>query len=421
MSETAGLVLGLELDGEGSHPAAWRRAAHPPAGLFDPRRLVRLAETAERAGFAFVTLDDDIIPPGSDPDVVGRIGSVERAAYLSAALSVLSVVPAVPTTYSEPFHVSSQLASIDHLTAGRSGWVATVTGSPGAARAWGRPAVSGAAELGREAADAVEVVRALWDSWEDDAMIRDAASGRYLDRGRLHYVDFAGEGYSVKGPAIVPRPPQGQLVVFAEAGLVPDHLIDVSLVGAPDLAGLRAAAAASRVARTFAEVEVALDTPDRAAAERVADLGRHGAWTDRGRLRYVGAAAGLVRLLGELAGLVDGVRLHPAVLDEGSRRVVPAGDPAPDPRPRGQPAAARHDLPRGPRAAAPAQPVQRAAVVLRRSTPMTPADPADVPRPRAQLHFGVFFQGVNHTTIWSSPDSGSPAWTCCRAAGPAGM
>jgi alkanesulfonate monooxygenase SsuD/methylene tetrahydromethanopterin reductase-like flavin-dependent oxidoreductase (luciferase family) len=324
---TSALVLGIELDGEGSHPAAWRRAGHPPVALFDPRRLARLAETAERAGFAFVTLDDDIIPPGPDPDVVGRIGSVERAAYLSAALSVLSVVPVVSTTYSEPFHVSSQLASIDHVAAGRSGWVATVTEASSAASAWGRPVVSGATRLHREAADAVEVVRALWDSWEDDAVIRDIASSRYLDRERLHYVDFAGETYSVKGPAIVPRPPQGQLVVLAEAGLLPDHLVDVSLIAAPDLSRLRAAAAASRTARTFAEVEVALDTPDRSAAERVADLGRHGTWTDRSRLRYVGAAAGLVKLLGELAGLVDGVRLHPLVLDEDvsvlSRLVIP--------------------------------------------------------------------------------------------------
>jgi len=327
MGEGSGLILGLEIDGEGAHPAAWRRAAHPPAELLQPRRLLRLAETAERAGFAFVTLDDDIVPPGSQPDVLGRIGSVERGAFISAALSTLSVVPVVSTTYSEPFHVSSQLASIDYLTAGRSGWVATATRSPGAARAWGRPAVTDAAQLRREAADAVEVVRALWDSWEDDAVIRDVASSRYLDRDRLHYVDFDGESYSVKGPAIVPRPPQGQLVVFAEAGLLPDHLVDVSLAGAADLAGLRAAAAASRTARTFAEVEVALDTPGQTAAERVADLGAHGTWTDRGRLRYIGAPAGLVALLGELAGVVDGVRLHPLVLDEDlgvlSRLVIP--------------------------------------------------------------------------------------------------
>jgi alkanesulfonate monooxygenase SsuD/methylene tetrahydromethanopterin reductase-like flavin-dependent oxidoreductase (luciferase family) len=233
----------------------------------------------------------------------------------------------VSTTYSEPFHVSSQLASLDHLTAGRTGWVAAATDSAAAARAWGRPAVTGPAALRREAAGAVEVVRALWDSWEDDAVIRDVASSRYLDRDRLHYIDFAGPGYSVKGPAIVPRPPQGQLPVLAAAGLVPDHLADVSLISAPDLAGLAAAAAASGTPRTFAEVEVALDTEDQAAAQRVAGLSAHGPWADQGRLRYAGPPAGLVALLAELAGIVAGARLHPLVLDEDlavlARLVVP--------------------------------------------------------------------------------------------------
>jgi alkanesulfonate monooxygenase SsuD/methylene tetrahydromethanopterin reductase-like flavin-dependent oxidoreductase (luciferase family) len=327
VADRAPLVLGLEIDGDGSHPAAWRRAAHPPAALLDPGRLTRLAQRAERAGFAFATLDDDIVPPGADPDVVGRIGSIERAAYLSSVLSELSVVPVVSTTYSEPFHVSSQLASLDHLAAGRSGWVAAATDSAAAARAWGRPEVTSPAGRRREAADAAEVVRALWDSWEDDAVIRDVASSRYLDRDRLHYVDFAGAGYSVKGPAIVPRPPQGQLVVLAAAGLLPDDLADVTLISAPDLAGVAAAAAASGTPRAFAEVEVALDTPAQAAAQRVADLGAHGPWPDQGRLRYQGPAAGLVALLAELGEIADGARLHPLVLDEDlsvlSRLVIP--------------------------------------------------------------------------------------------------
>src|SRR5208337_5317910 len=73
------------------------------------------------------------------------------------------------------------------------------------------------AALFDEAADAVEVVRRLWDSWEDDAVIRDVATGRYIDRGKLHYIDFTGEYFSVKGPSITPRPPQGQPVVAALA------------------------------------------------------------------------------------------------------------------------------------------------------------------------------------------------------------
>jgi alkanesulfonate monooxygenase SsuD/methylene tetrahydromethanopterin reductase-like flavin-dependent oxidoreductase (luciferase family) len=102
VADRAPLVLGLEIDGDGSHPAAWRRAAHPPAALLDPGRLTRVAQRAERAGFTFATLDDDILPPGRDPDVVGRIGSVERAAYLAFTLSELSVVPVVPVPTASP-------------------------------------------------------------------------------------------------------------------------------------------------------------------------------------------------------------------------------------------------------------------------------------------------------------------------------
>ena len=73
------------------------------------------------------------------------------------------------------------------------------------------------ADLFEEAADAVEVVRRLWDSWEDDAIIKDQATGRYIDRDKLHYVDFEGRFFSVNGPSIVPRPPQGQPLVAALA------------------------------------------------------------------------------------------------------------------------------------------------------------------------------------------------------------
>jgi alkanesulfonate monooxygenase SsuD/methylene tetrahydromethanopterin reductase-like flavin-dependent oxidoreductase (luciferase family) len=253
---------------------------------------------------------------------------VERAAFVAGATNVLSVVPTISTTYTEPFHVSSQLASIDHISAGRTGWIATASADPDSARAWDRPPVTGEANLRQEAADSVQVVRALWDSWEDDAVIRDVATSRYLDRGRLHYIDFTGATFSVKGPAIVPRPPQGQLVVFAAPGLVPDDRVDVALLSAPTVGAIRTAATASRTARTFAEIEVALDTPTETAAARVTELAVHSPWPDRGRLRYVGDSAGLVVLLQELAGVVDGVRIHPLVLDEDlavlSRLVVPA-------------------------------------------------------------------------------------------------
>ncbi|MFJ4989636.1 LLM class flavin-dependent oxidoreductase [Streptomyces sp. NPDC088732] len=322
------LHLAVEIDGDGAHPAAWRRAAHSPGRLLTPRRVAGVAAAAENAGFSLVTLDDGVLPPGAPPDPVGRIGAVERAAFVAASTSTIGIAPVLPVTYAEPFHVSGQLASLDHVSAGRAGWVVTEEDLPEAARAWGRPLIADAGGRARETRDGVGVVRALWDSWEDDAVIRSVASSRYLDRERLHYIDFTGETYSVKGPAIVPRPPQGQPVVLGRPDLVPAGLLDVALVSGRDPAAVTAAAAAAGTPRVLAEVDVALDTPRASAAERVADLERHAPWADRGRLRHIGSADGLVTLLAGLRGLVDGVRLHPLVLDEDlavlSRLVVPA-------------------------------------------------------------------------------------------------
>ncbi|MEU6354126.1 LLM class flavin-dependent oxidoreductase [Streptomyces sp. NPDC047072] len=322
------LHLAVEIDGDGAHPAAWRRAAHSPDRLLTPRRVSRVAAAAENAGFTLITLDDGVLPPGTGPDPVGRIGAVERAAFVAASTSTIGIAPVVPLTYAEPFHVSGQLASLDHISAGRAGWVVTEEERPEAARAWGRPLVDGAEARGRESRDGVEVARALWDSWEDDAVVRSVATSRYLDRDRLHYIDFTGETYAVKGPAIVPRPPQGQLVVLGRPDRVPADLLDVALVEGRDLQAVASAAAKAGTPRVLAEVEVALDTPDATAAERVADLERHAPWADRGRLRHIGPAEQLVSLLQELSSYVDGVRLRPLVLDEDlpvlSRLVLPA-------------------------------------------------------------------------------------------------
>ena len=96
-----------------------------------------------------------------------------------------------------------------------------VSGTRHEAELFGRRDVS-AVDLFDEASDAVEVARRLWDSWEDDAAIRDIASGRFVDRDKLHYIDFVGRHFSVKGPSITPRPPQGQPVVGAVVRRRPD-------------------------------------------------------------------------------------------------------------------------------------------------------------------------------------------------------
>jgi hypothetical protein len=308
-------ALGIELDGEGSHPAAWRRANHPPSESISGRTLAQKVRAAENAGFTLATFDDSIVPPQFG--LRARVDAVNRASFVAAATSTIGLVPVVETTYAEPFHTSSQLATLDYASRGRGGWIPTRVADPAAARAWGRTLLTHQADLDREQRDSVTVVRDLWDSWDDDAVIRDYASGRFLDRDKLHYVDFEGETFTVKGPAIVPRPPQGQLVVF---GTEADReLVDVVLVADP---------ARRSDGLTFVEIAVTLDTPGASATDRLAALNQHHPAPESSRLEYVGPATGFVELLADLAAHVDGVRLFPTVIDEDlpvlARYVLPA-------------------------------------------------------------------------------------------------
>ncbi|MFI1911877.1 LLM class flavin-dependent oxidoreductase [Nocardia sp. NPDC020380] len=333
-------AVGIELDGEGWHPAAWRRAGHEPARLLESRTLKERVAAAENAGFTFATFDDSLAPPAQGPG--GRLDATTRAAFVAATTSTLGLVPVVAATYAEPFHISSQLATLDYASRGRAGWL--VTDEPRAARAWGREPRVLEPEIRRERTDSVEVARRLWDSWEDDAVVRDYATGRFLNRDKLHYADFIGETFSVKGPAIVPRPPQGQVVVFGDVTTGSDRL-DVAVVTAPTVpAALDAArrARATGVPRVVIDLRVTLDTPAATAAERLAGAAvptsgsvTNGVSTDASgesesevRLSFSGSAAELVAVLTELATEADGVRLHPAVLDEDlpvlARFVLPA-------------------------------------------------------------------------------------------------
>ena len=207
--------VGLDADGAGAHPAAAAVARLAGADLVSGARLARTVRQAENAGLTFVSFTDALLPAVPGSPASARLESVTRAAFVSRTTSAIGLVPQVPTTYPEPFHVAAQLASLDLAAAGRAGWIASVTRDAATADAYGRPVVG---DVTREARDVVQVVRDLWDSWEDDAVIRDVTTGRYIDRERVHHVDFEGETFSVKGPLITPRPPQGQLVVLAADG-----------------------------------------------------------------------------------------------------------------------------------------------------------------------------------------------------------
>ena len=241
MSRTP-LHLGIALDGAGWHPAAWRDASARPEALFDPDYWVSLVVEAQSAGIDLVTIEDSfgLQSGGYGPfelrgdEVRGRLDALLLANTIAAQVPGIGVVPTVTTTHTEPFHTATGIQTLDHVSEGWAGWRVQVSGRSHEAAHVGRRAipaldpVRAAAgtdeeqtalirELFREAADAIEVARRLWDSWEDDAVIRDVATGRFIDRERLHYVDFEGESFSVKGPSIVPRSPQGQPLVYVLA------------------------------------------------------------------------------------------------------------------------------------------------------------------------------------------------------------
>ncbi|GAA1835219.1 LLM class flavin-dependent oxidoreductase [Pseudonocardia ailaonensis] len=221
------LHLAVALDGTGWHPASWREPDARPTELFDARYWTAQVQEAERGLLDLVTLEDTFGLQSSRPfepddrtdQVRGRLEAVLLAARVAPLTEHIGIVPTAVTTHTEPFHLSKAVATLDYVSTGRAGVRVRVSSRPDEAALVGRRALTrdDSVAMFDEAADWVEVVRRLWDSWEDDAEIRDAATGRFVDRHKLHYIDFEGATFSVRGPSITPRPPQGQPLVTALA------------------------------------------------------------------------------------------------------------------------------------------------------------------------------------------------------------
>lgn len=321
-------ILALEVDGDGAHPAAWRVTGRAPAEVLTGERTVQAVRDAEIAGFHAVTFDDGRLAPAYGP--AARLDAVQRAAHAAPATRSIGLVPVVDTVYTEPFHLATQLASLDYVSSGRAGWIVSARGLTEEGAAVGRDAVA-RAELGGEAADVVAANRRLWDTWEDDAVIRDRRAGRYIDREKVHYADVQATRFSVKGPSIIPRPLQGQLPVWAPTGLLDrsgagdglrldgSHGTDAVLVTAAGPEALLAEASARSVGgldadTVVAELAVVLDARGQGAADRWAELET---WetAPTGPARFAGTVAELTEYLAALLSVADGVRIHPAVLD----------------------------------------------------------------------------------------------------------
>ncbi|WP_327433423.1 LLM class flavin-dependent oxidoreductase [Streptomyces sp. NBC_01236] len=355
-SSAGKLHLAVALDGAGWHPAAWREPAARPRELLTAAYWTDLVTEAERGLLDFVTIEDALglqsshvtEPDGRTDQVRGRLDAVLIAARVAPLTSHIGLVPTVVATHTEPFHISKAIATLDYVSTGRAGLRVQVSARRNEAAHFGRrtfppfrsedlesPAIRASiVEIFDEAADYVEVVRRLWDSWEDGAEIRDVATGRFIDCDKLHYIDFEGPHFSVKGPSITPRPPQGQPLVTAlahETGTgAPFRLVgrstDLGYVTPHDAEQARAVVAAVRAEqdaagraaeplRLFGDLVVFLDDDPAAAVarrDRLDSLAGH-PYTSDARI-FTGTPGQLADLLQELgqAGL-SGFRLRPAV------------------------------------------------------------------------------------------------------------
>ena len=347
------LHLAAALDGAGWHPAAWREPTARPEELFQAGYWADLVAAAERGLLDFVTFEDGLglqssrfdSLDGRTDQVRGRLDAVLVAARIAPLTNHIGLVPTATTTHTEPFHLSTALATLDYVSQGRAGWRPQLSARPNEAAHFGRrelPAFSWEnrddpqvvrklIELFDEAADVVEVVRRLWDSWEDDAVIRDAATGRFIDRDKLHYIDFVGEYFSVKGPSIVPRPPQGQLPVttlahqavvyeFAARGadlvyITPHDLDQARSIVEQVRTAERAVGRGGEPLRVYADIVVYVDDEPGEAAVRKVRLDALDASGGSDAFVFTGTPDRLAELLlsWQTAG-IEGFRLRPGAL-----------------------------------------------------------------------------------------------------------
>lgn len=220
MTPPTSLHLAVALDGTGWHPASWREPGARADELFTAGFWVDQVREAEAGMLDLVTLEDSFALDTDRVDrLQGRLDAQLVALRVGPVTSRIGLVPTVIATHTEPFHVSTEIATLDYVTTGRAGVQIKVSSNADEYALFGRREADAESResLFDEAADHIEVQRRLWDSWEDDAEIRDAATGRFVDREKLHYIDFEGAHFSVRGPSITPRPPQGQPLVTALA------------------------------------------------------------------------------------------------------------------------------------------------------------------------------------------------------------
>jgi FMN-dependent oxidoreductase (nitrilotriacetate monooxygenase family) len=223
------MKFGLFLAGPGQHIASWRDPDVAPDAGQSLKNYVDITRLAERAKFDFVFNADTQATFGPDDiniwkrnTVTQRIEPITLLGALAAVTERIGLVATATTTYLEPFHVARMFASLDQLSEGRSGWNLVTSSAAAEAYNFSHAAHAAHADRYERAAEFVEVMLGLWDTFEDDAFVMDKASGLFVDPDKLHMLNHKGKHFQVRGPLMMRRSPQGRPVIVhagqSEAG-----------------------------------------------------------------------------------------------------------------------------------------------------------------------------------------------------------
>src|SRR5271166_2809761 len=219
MGQSRQLRLGAFMRPVSIHTGAWRYPGAFPDANFNFAHLKRFAQTLERGRFDAFFMADHLAVLNMPLEALKRshtVTSFEPFTLLSALAAVtehIGLVATGSTTFDEPYHIARRFASLDHISGGRAGWNIVTTSNPDAALNFGLDDHMEHGERYRRAREFYDVVTGLWDSWADDAFIRDVEAGLVFDPGKLHVLNHRGEYLSVRGPLNIARPIQGWPVI----------------------------------------------------------------------------------------------------------------------------------------------------------------------------------------------------------------
>lgn len=209
------IKLGIFIQGPGNHMNSWKAEDVEKDASININHYVSVAKKAEQAGFGFVFIADGLsINEKSIPHFQNRFEPLTLLSALAMVTDKIGLAGTVSTTYSEPFNVARQLASLDKLSNGRAGWNVVTSPLEGSADNFNKGNHPDHALRYEMAGEYVEVAQGLWDSWEDDAFTRDRETGQFSDKSKVHTLDYNGRFFQAKGPLNIDRSKQGQPVIF---------------------------------------------------------------------------------------------------------------------------------------------------------------------------------------------------------------